>query len=101
MTNDHDSSRARAALRWCFEDRATGHVVVGQRPNLPLWIFAAAWTTNRLTHPTGLTGRALPWVASASLTVWSVDEIIRGANPWRRSLGTGVLILDAVSWLRR
>ena len=97
----NDASGAHGALRWCFEDRATGRIVVGQMPNLPLWIFAAAWTTSKLVHPAGLAGKASPWVASASLAVWSLDEIVRGVNPWRRSLGTGVLILEAVSWFKR
>ena len=30
-------------------------------------------------------------VASIALIVWSVDEIVRGVNPWRRILGSGVL----------
>ena len=97
----NDANRTRGALRWCFEDRATGRIVVGQMPNLPLWIFAATWTTDKLTHPAGPTGRVLPWVASASLTIWSLDEIVRGVNPWRRTLGAGVLILEAASWFRR
>ena len=97
MMNGHDANRVRGVLRWYFEDPATGRIVVGQKPNLPLWIFAATWTTSKLAQPTGLAGRTLPWMASASLAIWSLDEIARGVNPWRRTLGSGVLIAEAVS----
>lgn len=30
-------------------------------------------------------------VAVASLVIWAGDEIIRGVNPWRRTLGVAVL----------
>ncbi len=100
MTTEHGDGQARGTLRWWFEDRSSGRLVVGQTPNLLLWIFIAAWTTKRVVHPGGATGEALPWVASASLTLWSLDEVARGVNPWRRCLGAGVLVAEAVSWLR-
>ena len=99
--SEHGGGDARGTLRWWFEDRSSGRIVVGQTPNLLLWIFLAAWSANKLTHPAGLAGRALPMVASASLVAWSLDEVARGVNPWRRALGTGVLIAEAASWLRR
>ena len=98
MASGH--GEARGTLRWWFEDRSSGRIVVGQVPNLPLWIFAAAWTTEKLVHPAGLAGKALPWVASASLAIWSLDEIARGVNPWRRTLGASVLAAEAISWLK-
>ena len=96
-----ENGDARGTLRWWFEDRSTGRIVVGQTPNLLLLIFIATWSANRLAQPGGVTGKALPWVASASLVAWSLDEIARGVNPWRRALGAGVLIVEAASWLRR
>ena len=101
MASDHDEGEERGAFRWWFEDRSSGRIVVGQVPNLPLWIFAAAWTANKFIQPAGIAGRALPWIASASLTIWSLDEIARGVNPWRRTLGASVLAAEAFSWFRR
>ena len=99
MTIQHDDE-SRGVLRWWFEDRSSGHLVVGQTPNLLLWIFIIAWTTNKVVHPAGLPGKALSGAASASLVLWSLDEIARGVNPWRRALGTGVFLAETVSWLR-
>ena len=99
MVNRRDDGEARGPFRWWFEDRSSGRIVVGQTPNLPLWIFAVAWSANKLAHPGGVAGKALPGIASASLAVWSLDEIARGVNPWRRALGTGVLAAEAISWL--
>ncbi len=99
--NGYGEKHSRGALRWCFEDRSTGRIVVGQMPNMTLTIFAVAWTASKVVHPPGLTGRALPWVASASLALWSLDELIRGVNPWRRTLGAGVLAAEAISLLGR
>jgi hypothetical protein len=31
-------------------------------------------------------------VATGSLIVWALDEVVRGVNPWRRFLGVAVLI---------
>jgi hypothetical protein len=31
-------------------------------------------------------------VATGSLIVWALNEVVRGANPWRRFLGVAVLI---------
>ena len=100
MTVERGGDGARGTLRWWFEDRSSGRIVVGQMPNLLLGIFLATWATGKLLHPGGLAGKALPVIASASLTLWSIDEIARGVNPWRRALGAGVLVAEAVSWLR-
>ena len=100
MASRHDDE-ARGTFRWWFEDRSSGRIVVGQTPTLPLWVFALAWSTNKVAQPGGVAGDALRGVASASLAIWSLDEIARGVNPWRRALGTGVLVAEAVSWLRR
>ena len=99
MTTQH-GDETRGILHWWFEDRSSGRIVVGQTPNLLLWFFIAAWTTNKLVQPAGLAGKALSGAASASLALWSLDEIARGVNPWRRALGAGVLVAETVSWLR-
>ena len=92
----------RRVFDWFFRDRRSGAVVIGQWPNLPLWIFAAAsaleWLLEAVTP--GLPApvfAGLRIVALLSLTVWAVDEIVRGVNPWRRCLGAIVLIGIVVS----
>lgn len=76
-------------LDWFVRDRSTGRVVIGQWPNLPLWLFAAAWLVARLAEDA--TARRAVIASHLCLGVWAADELLRGVNPWRRSLGFGVL----------
>jgi hypothetical protein len=39
-------------------------------------------------------------VASGAIIVWSLDEIVRGVNPWRRLLGVVVLTASIISIIR-
>lgn len=86
----------RRAFDWFFRDRRTGAVVIGQWPNLPLWIFVAASILEWLLETTA-PGLPVPVFASLrvvallALAIWALDEIVRGVNPWRRCLGGAVL----------
>lgn len=80
---------------WFFRDPASGRIVVGQWPNLPLWLFALARLVQGVS--TGETARWAAIAASLSLAIWAGDELVRGVNPWRRCLGVGVLAWLAVS----
>ncbi len=82
---------------WAFRDRRTGAVVIGQRPNPPLWLFAAASAAEWLLE--AVAPGLPPWLfaglritALVALAVWAIDEIVRGVNPWRRFLGAAVLL---------
>ena len=99
--HDNERSGSPGPLRWCFEDRRTGRLVIAQAPNALLLCFLASWTAGKVLRPDGAAGRALPWIAGASLALWSLDEIARGVNPWRRTLGAGVLLTQAVSLIKR
>lgn len=99
LLDESGSTEPRSVLRWLFEDRRTGRVVVAQWPNIPLWVWAAASAVNRLANPGGRWGTALSVIGTVALVLWSVDEIFRGVNPWRRVLGTVVLIFVAVGLL--
>ena len=77
-------------FHWLFTDRTDGRIVVEQWPNLALWIFLAALVIETFVRQ-GTTGSIVRIAGVASLTWWAVDEILRGANPWRRLLGGAVL----------
>lgn len=90
-----DRSGARRIVDWFFRDRTTGAIVIGQWPNAPLWVFlatsAVAWAA--------ATFQAAPWLVTGlrilsllALAWWALDEIVRGVNPWRRSLGGAALL---------
>ena len=87
--------------RWWFTSRTTGRITVAQTPNLTLLLFGVSTLAARLLdgHPT--TSRALSDVASGAIIVWSLDEIVRGVNPWRRVLGAVVLAASILSVIRR
>ena len=80
---------------WLFEDRRTGRIVIGQKPNAPLLIFAAAWLADAVFRPRGPAGVALRASEISSLAVWGSEEILRGVNPWRKTLGVLGLLYAA------
>lgn len=80
---------------WCFCDRRTGRITIGQTPNPPLWTFLVASVTRALLDPSGGARTALTGVAIVALVVWAVDELVRGVNPWRRFLGAMALLWQA------
>jgi type IV secretory pathway VirB2 component (pilin) len=79
-------------LDWFFRDRRTGRIVIGQWPNLWLWIFGAASLVEIAVGAQGMIGIAARVIATVFLVMWAGDELLRGVNPWRRCLGSAVLI---------
>jgi hypothetical protein len=79
-------------LDWFFRNRHTGQITIAQAPNLPLGLFLAAWVIRWVLSPSGAVLRALDVIAFGSLTWWALDELLRGVNPWRRTLGAVVLV---------
>jgi|SRR5579859_2451419 len=92
------SSTVRTAANWVFRDRATGKLVIGQRPNLPLTLWLACIVTRWLVHPHGHWSTLLGAVGTIALVIWAGDEVARGVNPWRRMLGAGVLVSLLLGW---
>ena len=88
---------------WFFRDRRSGRITVAQFPNVALWIFLATVAVRRVVTPSGTARAVLDAVGVGSLAWWAVDEICRGANPWRRLLGLGgtvFAVLGLVSLVR-
>jgi hypothetical protein len=78
-------------IEWLFRDRTTGRLTIAQVPNAALGLFLIAASLRWLFNPAGSVGAALDVVATGALIWWSVDELARGVNPWRRLLGGVVL----------
>lgn len=102
--NSENRSPPGGLADWFFRDRRTGRLVIAQRPNLPLWLFAIAaglaWGLDLASLPVPAGTRpALRLVALICLGWWALDELFRGVNPWRLCLGGAVLLLGLWSVL--
>ena len=80
-------------LDWWFRNRRTGEITIAQAPNPPMVIFVVAWLLRWLFSPAGRAGLALDVTALVAIGWWAVDEVVRGVNPWRRTLGAIVLVV--------
>lgn len=81
---------------WAFRSRETGRVAIVQLPNVSLALFLVLRGAQALLSPHGTLGSVLDWAGTAALTWWSVDELVRGVNPFRRLLGA--VVLGYVVW---
>jgi hypothetical protein len=77
---------------WFLRDRRTGRIVVAQWPSIALAVWLAASAAGALLDPSRRWGAALRLVATLALGWWAGDEIARGVNPWRRTLGAVVFV---------
>src|ERR1019366_6723668 len=88
---------ARRFVRWMFLDQRSDRYVAAQWPNVSLWTFIVASALMRLVHRHGYFASTLQTVSVVALVAWALDEIVRGVNPFRRTLGTAVLIVTVVN----
>lgn len=95
----HESTARETELMvsWLFRNRTTGHITLAQPPNLSLIIFTLLAVARWLFAPAGVAGAVVGGAAGVALAWWSIDELIRGVNPFRRMLGAGVLAWTLVS----
>ena len=87
-------------VSWLFRSRSTGRITVAQPPNVSLIGFLILTTARWIFAPSGAAGTVLDVAASGALAWWSIDELIRGVNPFRRILGAGVLGWTMVNTVR-
>ena len=79
---------------WWFRS-SDGRLAVWQVPNPALCVWMATVVLGRFdlsaTHATTVDG-----VRRGALLVWALDEVVRGASPFRRLLGGVVLAAQTV-----
>ncbi|MCW2787529.1 MAG: hypothetical protein JWP74_4046 [Marmoricola sp.] len=80
---------------WWFRS-ADGRLTLFQLPNPALWVWIVALVLGRFdlspAHSSTLVG-----VRHGALVVWALDELVRGASPFRRVLGAVVLVGQLVA----
>jgi hypothetical protein len=74
-----------------FKDKE-GNIVVAQRPNLPLLVWAVASVLS-FVPSSELIREIFSLIAFGSLFTWAWLELFHGACPFRRFLGAIVLIV--------
>jgi hypothetical protein len=68
-----------------------GKVVLWQSPSLPLWSWLAFMLLSKIVSSSGL-HTVFKYISLASLVVWALLEITKGASYFRRLLGIIVLV---------
>ena len=86
--------------RWWFENRRTGDITIAQFPNWPLWGVGATWLLALGAEPDSAVETTAVWARVGLWLYWGADELIRGVNPWRRVLGSAVLIWQGIGLFR-
>jgi hypothetical protein len=82
----------KSGFDWLFRSRENGRITIVQWPNISLGVFIVCQVIERLTSPAGTVGGIVDWTGRAALAWWSLDEIARGVNPFRRGLGVVILV---------
>ena len=88
-------------VNWLFRNRRTGRITIAQRPNAALGIWIVATVLSLAFDPAGSVGASLTVVGRIALALWAADELLRGVNPFRRSLGAVVLVWQVVDLASR
>ncbi len=88
----------KKSIRKFFTDK-NGKIVIHQNPNAPLIIWLILTIFNHFVHndPVEQVTRV---VATTALFIWALLEIVSGASPYRRVLGTIVLSFIVIQLLR-
>lgn len=75
-----------------------GKVVIWQTPNLPLIAWAGLTILSLLVS--SRLADIFSWLGSAALIAWSLLEIFKGVNYFRRALGLLVLAMAMASLIK-
>lgn len=94
-------TKQSSGLSRFFRNPETGEIVVAQPPNPPLLVWLLATLVRVVLSPGGWMGTALSVLATVSIVIWAVLEIVRGDSPFRRVLGGVVLAFVALGLLLR
>jgi hypothetical protein len=79
-------------IGWLLRDRTTGRIVVAQSPNAPILVATSLALAGRVAVVVGRSSRPYDLAATAALTWWAGDELLRGVNPLRRLIGASTLV---------
>ena len=82
-------SPSPSSAAWWFRS-SDGRLTLWQPPNPALWVWIVTvvlgWLPLSSAHAATVRG-----IGRGALLVWALDEVVRGASPFRRILGAVVL----------
>lgn len=95
MTSERPHTARPTSASWWFRS-ADGSLAVAQLPNPALCVWLVALLLGLLplsaAHATAVDG-----VRHGALIAWALDEVVRGASPFRRVVGAVVLVAQVVA----
>jgi len=80
----------RKLYKWYFCDRKTGKLILGQTPNLLAILLFSCIAFRFVLNLLDLRGTIhtiSTYALALFLSLWSLDELLRGDTPFRRTLG--------------
>lgn len=92
------SAPTPTSLDWWVRDEG-GRLTVIMWPNAALSVWIVAALLKMVDVFPAVSPTTLGQVAQGALIAWSLDELIRGASPFRRVLGAVVLVAELVTLL--
>jgi hypothetical protein len=98
VTSYDPASGSTRFIDWWFRDRRTGALVFAQFPNPALWVWLGCFALQAFGNLTGDAALLVRGAGRAALAIWALDEIVRGCNPFRRTLGALVLSVSVIGW---
>lgn len=97
MTNKRGRQSQQSLWDRIWKDKE-GNVVIWQMPNWPLWVWVG-FTLLSLFF-SGSVADIFSWIASAALIVWSLMEIFKGVNYFRRAMGLLVMYFSVMTVIK-
>ncbi len=91
-----DAPSRPLSLQWWTRDRS-GRVAVAQPPSPALLVWFTAVVLGWTGALDGSRADLVVGIGHGALLVWALDELARGASPFRRLLGGVVLTVKLVS----
>ena len=97
MTVDPISTGPGSAT-WWFRS-SDGSLTLLQLPNPALCVWLVTLVLGWF-HLSAATATAVEGVRHGAVVVWALDEVVRGASPFRRVLGAAILAAQLVTFVR-
>lgn len=91
-------NRSRSVWDKIWKDK-DGNIVIMQMPNIWLWAWIVLLVVSVFINR-GRLLNVIHWAGSASLGVWAILELLKGANYFRKALGLVVLLATIAGFLK-